>query len=308
MVGLTQVDDFRVQPALCDLSKRSAGSAHRLCRLTTVSAQQHSRSLPVTKVEARSLFKTFTQRGRRVEALSDINLKIAAGEFLAVVGASGCGKTTLLRITDGLEQATSGDLLINGRSEVAPGADRGVVFQHDNLLPWRTTLGNVAFGLELQGKPKKFRTAQAMQYIELVGLAGFDHYYPHELSGGMRQRVNLARAFCIQPDVLLMDEPFAALDAQTREVMQTELLRIWAEAAGGTVMFVTHQIDEAIYLADRVLVLTARPGRVKEIIDVPFPRPRPLSLKRTTAFAQIYDRIWTLIEQEVRASMIVRPA
>jgi NitT/TauT family transport system ATP-binding protein len=263
-------------------------------------------TLTVPRLEAQNLSKSFAQRGRTVEVLRDINLSIAPGEFLAVVGASGCGKTTLLRIADGLERATSGRLLINGEAQTRPGPDRGVVFQQDNLLPWRNIVSNVAFGLEIQGEARSKRNAVAKKYIDLVGLAGFEHHYPHELSGGMRQRANLARAFCIGPDALLMDEPFAALDAQTREIMQTELLRIWREADGRTVMFVTHQIDEAIYLADRVLVLTARPGRIKEIVDVPFPRPRDLSIKRTGEFGEIYDHIWKLIEEEVRASMIAR--
>ncbi len=221
-----------------------------------------------------------------------------------MLGASGCGKTTLLRIVDGLEEATGGDLLIDGKPAKGTGSDRGFVFQQDNLMPWRTVLRNVMLGLELQGRPRRESREQAMKYIELVGLSGFEKHYPHELSGGMRQRVNLARAFSIGPDVLLMDEPFAALDAQTREVMQTELLRIWQEAAGArTVMFVTHQIDEAIFLADRIVVMTARPGRIKEIIDVPFDRPRDLHIKRTAEFGKIYDAIWKTIEQEVRTSM-----
>jgi NitT/TauT family transport system ATP-binding protein len=265
-----------------------------------VSAAQ-ARTVP--KVEARSLDKEFYRGDQRMYALRDVNLTIEAGEFVAVLGASGCGKTTLLRIVDGLELATGGELLIDGKPAVAPGADRGVVFQQDNLLPWRTVVRNVMLGLELQGKPKSFSKSQALEYLDLVGLRGFDRHYPHELSGGMRQRVNLARAFSIQPDVLLMDEPFAALDAQTREVMQTELLRIWRESAGKTVMFVTHQIDEAIFLADRIAVMTARPGRIKEIVDVPFGRPRDLSIKRSTEFSAIYDRIWKMIEEEVRESM-----
>ena len=194
-------------------------------------------------------------------------------------------------------------MLIDGVTAQRTGTDRGFVFQQDNLFPWSTVLRNVMLGLELQGKPRARSREQAMQYLELVGLKGFEKHYPHELSGGMRQRVNLARAFSISPDILLMDEPFAALDAQTREVMQTELLRIWSEAEGRTVMFVTHQIDEAIFLADRIVVMTARPGRIKEIIDVPFPRPRDLHIKRTAEFGAIYDSIWNIIEQEVRLSM-----
>ncbi|GIH20931.1 ABC transporter ATP-binding protein [Rugosimonospora africana] len=258
----------------------------------------------VPKLEARGLYKQFYRGSSRMDALYDVNLVIQPGEFVAVLGASGCGKTTLLRIIDGLEQATGGELLIDGNASRGTGVDRGFVFQQDNLLPWRNVLRNVMFGLELQRRPRAETKAQAMQYIDMVGLSGFEKHYPHELSGGMRQRVNLARAFTISPDVLLMDEPFAALDAQTREVMQTELLRIWRQAAGGrTVVFVTHQIDEAIFLADRIVVMTARPGRIKEVIDVPFPRPRDLHIKRTAEFGEIYDSIWKTIEQEVRVSM-----
>jgi NitT/TauT family transport system ATP-binding protein len=255
------------------------------------------------KVEARNLYKRFDRGTTRTDALNDINLSIRPGEFVALLGASGCGKTTLLRIVDGLEQATHGELLIDGTPHNEPGTDRGFVFQQDNLFPWRTVLRNVTFGLELQGVAKKAANRQATEYLELVGLKGFERYYPHELSGGMRQRVNLARAFCIRPDVLLMDEPFAALDAQTREVMQSELLRIWQQTDGRTVMFVTHQIDEAIFLADRIVVMTARPGRIKEIIDVPFERPRELHIKRSSEFGAIYDHIWKTIEEEVRSSM-----
>jgi NitT/TauT family transport system ATP-binding protein len=257
----------------------------------------------IPKVEARGLSKFFERGTSRTEALRDINLAVRPGEFVALLGASGCGKTTLLRTVDGLEQATSGQLLIDGKEQSAPGHDRGFVFQQDSLMPWRNVLRNVMFGLELQRVERKEAAARARDYINLVGLNGFEKHYPHELSGGMRQRVNLARAFCIEPDVFLMDEPFAALDAQTREVMQVELLRIWGQADARTVLFVTHQIDEAIFLADRIVVMTARPGRIKEIIDVPFERPRNLEIKRTGEFGEVYDQIWKVIEQEVRISM-----
>jgi NitT/TauT family transport system ATP-binding protein len=261
------------------------------------------------KVEARGLSKQFYRGSTRMDALLNVDLQIQPGEFVAVLGASGCGKTTLLRIVDGLEHATGGELLIDGTPVAGTGTDRGFVFQQDNLFPWRTVLRNVMLGPELQGRSRAESKAQAMSYIELVGLNGFEKHYPHELSGGMRQRVNLARAFSISPDILLMDEPFAALDAQTREVMQTELLRIWNQASGSrTVMFVTHQIDEAIFLADRIVVMTARPGRIKEIIKVPFERPRDLHIKRTAEFGEIYDLIWTSIEQEVRSSMGLAPS
>ncbi|MQA01800.1 MAG: ATP-binding cassette domain-containing protein [Streptosporangiales bacterium] len=259
------------------------------------------------RLEARSVSKVFTKKDVALEALRDISFTVAPGEFVALLGASGCGKTTLLRTVDGLEAVTSGQLLVNGAEETEPGPDRGVVFQQDSLFPWRTVRRNVQMGLEFQGTPKRKAKEQAMKYIELVGLAGFEEHYPHELSGGMRQRVNLARAFCIQPQLLLMDEPFAALDAQTREIMQTELLRIWRETAGGTVLFVTHQIDEAIFLADRIIVLTARPGRIKEFVDVPFERPRELAVKRRPDFVAILDHIWTMIEEEVLVGMGMKP-
>lgn len=256
----------------------------------------------VPKLEARRLSKYFLKRGKTIEVLNDINFSVAPGEFVAIVGASGCGKTTLLRIADGLVDTSEGQLLIDGREQARPGPDRGFAFQQDTLMPWRNVLKNVALGLELQGRPRKQNLEQAARFIDMVGLTGFEHHYPHELSGGMRQRANLARAFCIEPEVLLMDEPFASLDAQTREIMQAELLRIW-RTSGGTVLFITHQIDEAIFLADRIIVLTARPGRVREIVSVPFARPRELSIKRTAEFGSIYDHIWRMIEEEVRASM-----
>ena len=257
------------------------------------------------RVEAIGIEKIFQRRGRSVETLRDINLKVAAGEFVSLVGPSGCGKTTLLRMVHGLETPTRGRILINGAQVLGPGPGRGFVFQHDTLLPWRNVLRNVAMGLEFEGTPVKKASATAQHYVDLVGLAGFERHYPHELSGGMRQRANLARALAIRPEILLMDEPFAALDAQTREIMQEELLRIWEQTEGGTVMFVTHQIDEAIFLADKVVVLGARPGRIKEIIDVHFPRPRDLQLKRSQPFVAMMDHIWHLIEAEVKAAMSI---
>lgn len=261
-------------------------------------------ALQTPKLDIRNVTKRFEQRGREVTALEDVSASVSTGEFVALVGASGCGKTTLLRLIDGLEQATSGHLLLDGNELTKPGPDRGFVFQQDTLFPWRTIIRNVAIGGELQGINKRERLDTARRFIELVGLKGFENHYPHELSGGMRQRVNLARAFAIAPDVLLMDEPFASVDAQTREIMQSELLRIWS-ADARTVMFVTHQIDEAIFLADRVIVLTARPGRIKTVIPVDLPRPRKLAMKRTPVFIAMVDQIWQLIEEEVRASMDV---
>jgi len=224
---------------------------------------------------------------REVLALSDVSLSVPEGEFMAIVGPSGCGKTTLLNIVAGLLPYEAGTVSIDGKRVSGPGVDRAVVFQHASLLPWRTVAGNVRYGMEMQ---KRFDGAVMSQradyFIKLVGLAGFERHYPSELSGGMQQRVNLARATAADPLVLLMDEPFAALDAQTREVMQAELLKIWAEAHK-TVLFITHQINEAVYLADRVAVLSPRPGRLKDVVTIPFERPRPLSLKREPRFLEV---------------------
>jgi NitT/TauT family transport system ATP-binding protein len=254
-------------------------------------------------LEIQHLFKRFVSRDTPIEVLRDINLEVRSGEFIALVGASGCGKTTLLRIIDGLIPHDEGEILIDGRAITGPGPDRGFVFQSDCLLPWRTVRDNVGFGLKARGVADAHSRERVSSLIELVGLKGFERHFPHELSGGMRQRVNLARALAIDPEVLLMDEPFAALDAQTRELMQRELLRIWS-ADRKTVVFVTHQIDEAVYLADRVVVMTARPGRVNEIVNIDLARPRNLGVKRTPEFVAYVDRIWSRIEHEVEESMV----
>ena len=245
----------------------------------------------------------FTRREQRIQALRDVSLQVRPGEFISLVGASGCGKTTLLRIVDGLTEPTSGQIFVEGREVHGPGPDRGFVFQQDALFPWRTVLDNVVFGLEVQGRGRHDARSLAKGFLQLVGLTGFEHHFPHELSGGMRQRANLARALTIDPQVLLMDEPFAALDAQTRELMQSELLRIW-RTNRKTVLFVTHQIDEAVYLADRVVVMTSRPGQIKAILDVDIPRPRDLSVKRTPRFLELVDAIWKMIEEEVRTALV----
>ena len=238
------------------------------------------------------------RENRDVLALSDISFSVNDGEFMAIVGPSGCGKTSMLNIVAGLLPYEEGAVVIDGKRVAGPGIDRAVVFQHASLLPWRTIAGNVRYGMELQ---KRFDESTMKErtdhFIKMVGLTGFERHFPSELSGGMQQRVNLARALAADPVVLLMDEPFAALDAQTREFMQAELLKIWAKAKK-TVLFITHQINEAIYLADRVVVLSARPGRVKDVFPVPFERPRSLSLKRDPRFLQIEDSVWKLIEEE----------
>ena len=239
-----------------------------------------------------------------LEALSDISLQIDEAEFICIVGPSGCGKTTFLRIVAGLEAATSGEVRIDGDVVKKPGLDRGFVFQSDNLLPWRTVMANALIGPEVEGAVNAEARKRTLDLLKLVGLGGFENYYPRQLSGGMRQRVNLARALAIDPKVLLMDEPFAALDAQTREIMQTELIRIW-EQGRKTVLFVTHQIDEAVFLSDRVFVFARRPGRIREIVKVDLPRPRALALKRTPEFVRYVDHIWRLIEEDVRESVLV---
>jgi NitT/TauT family transport system ATP-binding protein len=238
-----------------------------------------------------------------LHALQDINLAVARGEFICVVGPSGCGKTTFLRIVAGLERATTGEVLLDGRALRGPGTDRGFVFQSDSLLPWRTVFANAIIGREVAGQVGAAERRRTMELLKLVGLEGFENYHPRQLSGGMRQRVNLARALAIDPEILLMDEPFAALDAQTREIMQTELVRIW-EQGRKTVLFVTHQIDEAVFLSDRVLVFARRPGRLRENVTIELPRPRALAIKRTPEFVRYVDHIWRLIEDDVRASVI----
>jgi NitT/TauT family transport system ATP-binding protein len=256
-------------------------------------------SMAHSKLSVAKLNKQFSD----LQVLSDINLEIADGEFISIVGPSGCGKTTFLRIVAGLETASDGEVKIDGAVVRSAGTDRGFVFQNDNLLPWRTILDNAMIGPEIAGNATAEIKRRTIDLLKLVGLAGFENYFPRQLSGGMRQRVNLARALAIDPKVLLMDEPFAALDAQTREIMQTELVRIW-EQGRKTVLFVTHQIDEAVFLSDRVFVFARRPGRISEIVPIDLPRPRALSLKRTPEFARYVDHIWSLIEEDVRESVL----
>ena len=233
-------------------------------------------------------------------AVKSATLEVEPGEFVAIVGPSGCGKTTLLNAIDGLLPVSGGSLTLNGRPITKPGHDRAMVFQQASLLPWRTVLANVTYGLEIQGRMSKSDALErGRQFIELVGLKGFEHAFPGELSGGMQQRVNLARALATDPEMLLLDEPFAALDAQTREFMQLELLRIWRHTKK-TALFITHDIKEAVYLADRVLIFTARPGSVKESVQIELPRPRELRVKREQRFLQYEDAIWQSIEEEVR--------
>jgi len=251
------------------------------------------------KLQTSGLSKWFGE----LEALRGIDIAVDRGEFISVVGPSGCGKTTFLRMVAGLEPATSGTILLDGQRVTGPGSNRGFVFQNDSLLPWRTVLANALIGPEVAGQVGPKERQRTLDLLKLVGLGGFENYHPRHLSGGMRQRVNLARALAIDPDVLLMDEPFASLDAQTREIMQTELLRIW-EQGRKTVLFVTHQIDEAVFLSDRVLVFARRPGRLEENVEIKLPRPRALDIKRKPEFIAYVDHIWRLIEDDVRATVI----
>jgi NitT/TauT family transport system ATP-binding protein len=251
------------------------------------------------KIRFENVGKVFAARGTTVTALDGIDLDVQAGEFLVIVGPSGCGKSTLLDLLGGLAEPTSGRVLVDGRPITGPGLDRGVVFQQYALLPWRTAQGNVEFGLEAKHVPRRERAGRAREYLDLVGLGGFGDRYPHELSGGMKQRVAIARSLAFDPEVLLMDEPFAALDAQTREGLQDELLRIW-ERTGKTVVFITHGIDEAVYLGQRVVVLTSRPGRIKQVVDVPIAgRSDTEDLRSDPEFAHYRHEIWGLLRAEV---------
>jgi NitT/TauT family transport system ATP-binding protein len=252
------------------------------------------------RIVVRGLRKRFTDIARQEEvvALDGVDLEIGDDEFLTVLGPSGCGKTTLLNIVAGFEGATGGEVRVDGEAILKPGPDRGVVFQEYALFPWLTVEQNIEFGLRERGVPKAKRRARVRQQIASVGLSGFGQRYPQELSGGMRQRVALARVLVNDPKILLMDEPFAALDAQTRSIMQQELLRVWS-AERRTAIFITHNIEEAILLGDRVVVMTARPGRIKDIVAVGLPRPRNVT---SAEFNQIRRHIGVLLEAEVQAT------
>jgi NitT/TauT family transport system ATP-binding protein len=250
-------------------------------------------------IQARNVKLTFRPPNRApVRALEGFDIEVEEGEFLSIVGPSGCGKSTFLNVLLGLLKPDSGDVLMHGKAITGPGSDRAMVFQEFGLLPWRTVQNNIELGLELKRVSAGKRRAAAERLVALVGLAGFEHHYPHELSGGMKQRVGLARALATDPDVLLMDEPFAALDAQTRDLMQVELLRIWREARK-TVLFVTHQIDEAIYLSDRVMVMSKRPGRAKKCFGVELRRPRDYEMRVTPEFNDLKLEIWNTLKDEI---------
>jgi NitT/TauT family transport system ATP-binding protein len=249
----------------------------------------------------------FERAGVLRPVLEDIDLDVADGEFVTVVGPSGSGKTTLLRLAHGLLKPSSGAVFFRGEEVRSPDRRRGFVFQSDRLLPWRKVIDNVAFSLEVQGIRGPQAIDRARRMLETIGLGDAAQQYPAQLSGGMRQRVNLARALVIDPDVLFMDEPFAALDAQTREVLQMELLYTW-QRHKKTVLFVTHQLDEAVYLADRVVVLSANPGRIRAIVPVDLPRPRDLDVKHTPEFAAMVDHLWQILRSDVLGHRRVGPA
>lgn len=249
------------------------------------------------KILVRNLYKTFTVRGSVVRALIDMNVTVADGEFLAIVGPSGCGKTTLLRILAGLERQSSGTFELRRKDPKKP--VNSMVFQEQSVFPWMTVKDNVAYGLAMRNVPKKEREEAVGYYIDKVGLGKFAKAFPYQLSGGMKQRVSLARAFANDPEILFMDEPFGALDEQNKLLLQEELLRIWTEHRK-TVVFITHSIDESIVLADRIMVMTAHPGQTKAYVQVPFPRPREVyEIRATPQYGQLMYSIWELLREEV---------
>ncbi|MEK3912763.1 ABC transporter ATP-binding protein [Paenibacillus sp. FSL H7-0331] len=257
----------------------------------------NNQATEANKIEISSLSKIYKGRGGDTIALQNTDLTIKNNEFVCVVGPSGCGKTTLLNIIGGLEAATSGSVRVDGKEVNGPGRERGVVFQQYALFPWKTVLKNVEFGLKLRGLNQKERKEKAESYLELVGLKDFAHAYPKELSGGMKQRVAIARAYAVEPEVLLMDEPFGALDAQTRAQLQEELLKTWQKQKK-TCFFITHDVEEAVILAQRVIIMSARPGRIKEIIDVDIPYPRDQSTKLDERYISIKNEIWSKVYRE----------
>ena len=251
----------------------------------------------MTKLKIDNVVKEYVGNKGKTVALNGVSLDIKENEFICVVGPSGCGKTTLLNINAGLLEPTSGAVYLDGKKIEGTGVERGVVFQGYALFPWRTVLKNVMFGLEMKRMPKDQAEKIAKKYIKAVGLEGFEHAYPKELSGGMRQRVAIARAYAADPEVLLLDEPFGALDAQTRVQLQSELLNTW-EHEKKTCFFITHDVDEAIILAQRVIIMSARPGRIKKIVDIDIPYPRTQATKTDPRFLELKTEIWNEVYQE----------
>jgi NitT/TauT family transport system ATP-binding protein len=255
-----------------------------------------------TLIQLEAVTKIFPSRKGDVEAVRDFSYEIHKGEIVTLVGASGCGKTTLLNMVAGFLAPTSGSVLLDGEPITGIEPRCGMIFQSYALFPWMTVRKNVEFGPRLNGISKTVRREQAQEYIEMVGLEGFEDSYPGELSGGMRQRVALCRVLANEPDILLCDEPFAALDAMTRQVMQQELLRI-VNKSGQTTLFITHSIDEALILSDKVVVMSARPGRVKKVYEVDLPHPRKVEVQLTNRYLELKRNIWDIVEEEVKASM-----
>jgi len=258
-----------------------------------------------TTIEYRNVSMSFGTGAQAVRALDPTNFKIGNQEILMIVGPSGCGKSTLLHVTSGLLKPTTGEVLLDGQPITAPGPDKALVFQNFSLFPWKTVWENIDFGLRINNLPRDEREARVRHYIKLTGLSGFEHRYPRQLSGGMQQRVAIARSFVLRPRVLLMDEPFAALDAQNRAIMQEELVRIWSEQRS-TVLFITHSVEEAVYLADRVMVMSRRPGQIKEVIDVGAVtgashwRTRPLNDVASDAkFQNLRHHVWESVRSEI---------
>lgn len=246
----------------------------------------------------RRLLPDWKRETIKVVAIEELSLEVYAGEFVSIVGPSGCGKTTALRIMDGLVPADGGRVLVNDVEATEPRPECGFVFQDFGLYPWRTVTANVEFGLELRGMGAEERRSRATSFIDLVGLAGFESHFPHQLSGGMQQRVGIARTLAIEPEILLMDEPFGSLDALTRRIMQFELLRILGSQRPTTAVFVTHDLEEALVLSDRVVVMTRRPGRCKEIVDVPLDRPRTPEVLDSHEFIDLRRHLWRSLNEE----------
>lgn len=256
-----------------------------------------ARNKGAVKVEIKNVVKKFNTRKGEIIALNGVDLDIAENEFICVVGPSGCGKSTLLNIIAGLDRPTEGEVTVNNQVVEKPGPDRGVIFQQYALFPWLTVQKNVEFGLKLKGYSKEKCAREASKYIEMVGLKDFAHAYPKELSGGMKQRVAIARGYAINPEVLLMDEPFGALDAQTRTQLQSELLHTW-QTEKKTCFFITHDVEEAVILSQRVVIMSARPGRIKNIVDIDIPYPRTQETKMTPRFNEIKNEIWSQVYHE----------
>ena len=257
-------------------------------------------------IELRNVGMTFERDDVPFQALDDITLTIDDGQFTSIIGPSGCGKTTLLKIIAGLIKPTTGTTVVDGEVVDGPGPDRALVFQNFVLLPWATVLDNAAFGLEARGMKKEERRRVASEQLARVGLVGFENHYPRELSGGMQQRVGIARALAVDPANLLMDEPFGALDALTRQLMQKDLLGLWQDSEPRTAAFVTHSMDEAVYLSDRIVLMNTRPGRIEEIIDVPFGRPRHDDVAASAEYNEFTSLLWSKLEGMQRVDMASR--